>query len=129
MWSPETFTAPDDWRTSAQNVTNEDFPGVLLIVPHPHGIVFSKLARREPRDLDHIAHVLRRFPLSAAVRRASRGTLAANPPEVHERRVRFEAAYAAMMRGPGGSAALPRRRVALSRPRRHLRGHHLDREQ
>ena len=97
VWGPETFAAPADWRTRARTLTNEEFPNVTLVVPHPHDILFSKLERMEPRDHEHLARILARFPMSQERRNALAAT---TPPallaEDHERRVRFEAGHAAL---------------------------------
>lgn len=99
VWAPETFAAPTDWRDRARVLTNEDFPNVRLIVPHPHDILFSKLERMEPRDQAHMASIVARFRLPEAnIAALAATTPAALLPEGHERRARFEAGLAALRR-------------------------------
>lgn len=64
VWAPETFAAPVDWPKRALTLTNEDAPGVDLVVPHPHDILVAKLERWEPQDRAHAAAILAQFPLT-----------------------------------------------------------------
>lgn len=65
VWGPETFAAPQKWRSRAQVLTNDDAPLVRLIIPHPHDILLAKLERWEPQDRTHASLILAAFPLSA----------------------------------------------------------------
>lgn len=64
VWAPETFAAPDGWRERARLVTHQDFPGVRLIVPHPHDVLVSKLERMESKDREHARRILAEYPLT-----------------------------------------------------------------
>ncbi len=64
VWGPETFAAPVDWPSRAQTLTNDDAPGVELVVPHPHDILIAKLERWEPQDRAHAALILGALPLT-----------------------------------------------------------------
>jgi hypothetical protein len=64
VWGPETFTAPADWRSRAQVLTEDAAPGVRLVVPHPHDVLVSKLERWEEADRDHARLILASYPLS-----------------------------------------------------------------
>jgi hypothetical protein len=48
-------------------------PGVTLLIPHPHDVVFSKLERLDESDADHIRRVLREYPLTSEVLEAFAG--------------------------------------------------------
>lgn len=65
VWAPETFAAPEGWRERARRLPVEEAPGVQVIVPHPHDVLFSKLERFEERDVDHARCILAEHPLSA----------------------------------------------------------------
>lgn len=97
VWAPETFAAPGDWRTRARVLTNEDYPSVRLVVPHPHDILFSKLERMEPRDREHMNGIVGQFPLTQdRLDALAAATPARALPTSDERRVRFEAGLAAL---------------------------------
>lgn len=66
VWGPETFAAPTDWRSRARLFTEEEVPGVRLVVPHPHDILLAKVERWEPADKEHARRILAAFPLDAA---------------------------------------------------------------
>lgn len=66
-WAPETFAAPEDWRTRAREVEAPDASEVRIVVPHPYDLVFSKLERLDPRDTDHIRRALREWPMDDRV--------------------------------------------------------------
>lgn len=66
VWGPETFAAPEDWRSRARVLTEETVPEVRLVVPHPHDVVIAKLERWETADQDHARRVVRALPLSRA---------------------------------------------------------------
>jgi len=64
VWRPETFAAPLDWRTRAQTQSTPLQPEVAIVIPHPHDVIFAKLERLDPQDMDHILQILKEFPLS-----------------------------------------------------------------
>ena len=66
VWGPETFAAPSDWRRRARILTEEDAPGVRLVVPHPHDVMLAKVERWDPSDVDHARRILRVYPLTTA---------------------------------------------------------------
>jgi hypothetical protein len=102
VWGPETFAAPEDWRSRAETLTNEDFPGVRLIVPHPHDILLSKLERWEPNDQAHARQILAHLRLQVAEldRLAARTPYRTGRITDPERIGRFEA-HLAELRGWG----------------------------
>lgn len=66
VWAPETFAAPRRWRERARVTTHADFPGLRLVVPHPHDVLVSKLERFEAKDREHLRRILDELPLSPA---------------------------------------------------------------
>jgi len=64
VWGPETFTAPKNWRTRAKQFHFDSLPDVNVVVPHPHDVVFAKLARLDPKDTVHIEQILDQMKLS-----------------------------------------------------------------
>lgn len=64
VWRPETFSGPADWRRRARSEQLATAPEVVVVVPHPHDLLFSKLERFDENDRDHIRRILREFPLS-----------------------------------------------------------------
>jgi len=81
VWAPETFAAPRGWRERARVRRHEDYPGVRLVIPHPHDVLVSKLERLETKDREHVARILEQCPLAPAV---FDDLLAASPHELGE---------------------------------------------
>jgi hypothetical protein len=65
VWAPETFAAPQDWRTRARTMTMED-QRVTVVLPHPHDVLMAKLERMEVKDREHVQAILTEFPLDPA---------------------------------------------------------------
>lgn len=65
VWAPETFAAPEDWRSRARIHTIPTSPEVTLLLPHPHDVLVSKLERMTEADVEHARRILKEFPLSA----------------------------------------------------------------
>lgn len=65
VWAPETFAAPEDWRSRARIHTVPTSPDVMLLLPHPHDVLLSKLERMTESDVEHARRILREFPLSS----------------------------------------------------------------
>ena len=78
VWAPETFAAPEGWRSRALVHRLETSPEVTLLVPHPHDVLFAKLERMTESDVEHARRVLGEFPLTPDVLEA----LAAESPYV-----------------------------------------------
>jgi hypothetical protein len=66
VWGPETFAAPSDWRQRSTTLKLPEWPGVAIVIPHPHDVLVSKLERSEAGDLDHIRRILAEHPLTGA---------------------------------------------------------------
>jgi len=104
VWGPETFAAPDDWRTRAKVLHNDEAPAVRLVVPHPHDVLLAKLERWESQDRAHAGLILAAFPLSPgaldqlAARSPYRGGRITSP----ERCQRFESHLAELRATVGG---------------------------
>lgn len=103
VWAAETFAAPEDWRERAETLTNDDHPGVTLLVPHPHDVLVSKLERWEAQDREHAAAVLAAFPpsragLQALAARAPYGARIADPERIARFRAHTEALAARLER-------------------------------
>lgn len=64
VWAPETFAAPEDWRSRARIHTVPTSPDVTLLLPHPHDVLVSKLERMTESDVEHAKRILEEFPLS-----------------------------------------------------------------
>jgi len=64
VWAPETFVAPEDWRSRARTHTIPTSPEVRLLLPHPHDVLLSKLERMTESDVEHARRILKEFPLS-----------------------------------------------------------------
>lgn len=64
VWAPETFAAPEDWRSRARTHTVPTSPEVTLLLPHPHDVLLSKLERMTEADAEHARRILKEFPLS-----------------------------------------------------------------
>lgn len=64
VWGPETFCAPAGWRSRARRLESPAAPEVVLVIPHPHDVLFAKLERSDEADLDHMKRILAEFPLS-----------------------------------------------------------------
>ncbi len=65
VWAPETFAAPEDWRSRARRHTVPTSPEVSLLLPHPHDVLLSKVERMTENDVEHVRRILREFPLSS----------------------------------------------------------------
>lgn len=64
VWGPETFAAPRKWRERARRLQSEAAPEVILVIPHPHDVLFAKLERMDDSDVDHLRRILAEFPLA-----------------------------------------------------------------
>lgn len=93
VWGPETFAAPQRWRTRAKVLNDASIPGVTLVVPHPHDVLLAKLERWEDADRAHAHRILAELPLAVGVleERAAEAPYRTGTIEDAERIARFEA--------------------------------------
>lgn len=63
--TPDGFIAPPDWRKRAKRIPLMEEEGGIVVVPHPHDLLVSKLARGEEKDIAFARFVLGRMPIPA----------------------------------------------------------------
>lgn len=62
----ETFAGPRSWHDRALRLSLPEAPDVVVIVPHPHDVLVSKLERWSPSDRDHVRRILEEATLDGA---------------------------------------------------------------
>lgn len=75
VWRPETFSGPAEWRRRARSEQVPTVREVVVLVPHPHDLLCSKLERFDENDRDHIRRILLEFPLGIEQLRALAATM------------------------------------------------------
>jgi hypothetical protein len=97
---PETLVAPVSWLGRARKVRVPGAEAVTLIIPHPHDLLFAKLARFEEKDRLHAQLILAAYPmdLQTLERLAVDSPYRGQAIRAGELRQRFEAHLATLRR-------------------------------
>ena len=104
VWGPDTFVAPTGWRERARVLTDASIPGVRLVVPHPHDVLYAKIERWESGDRDHARRILAAVPLEEVRARAlaDRSPYRRGSITDSRRCAAFEANFASFLASLGG---------------------------